>query len=126
LVKGKNPCELMIHPDDAARRRIGANSMVKVTSRTGEITLPVQISEDIMPGVVCMPHLWGHGRQNTRQRVANDNPGVSMNDLTDVTLTDGLTNNAIVNGVPVKVEPIAIHSNVQETHQDELIEEFVS
>jgi len=70
--------------------------------------------------------LWGHGRQNTRQRVANDNPGVSMNDLTDVTLTDGLTNNAIVNGVPVKVEPIAINSNVQETHQDELIEEFVS
>jgi len=126
LVKGKNPCELMIHPDDAARRRIGANSMVKVTSRTGEITLPVQISEDIMPGVVCMPHLWGHGRQNTRQRVANDNPGVSMNDLTDVTFTDRLTNNAIVNGVPVKVEPIAIHSNVQETHQDELIEEFVS
>jgi anaerobic selenocysteine-containing dehydrogenase len=102
LVKGKNPCELMIHPDDAATRGIQADSLVTVTSRAGQIQLPVDITDDIMPGVVCMPHLWGHGRKNTRQRVANANPGVSMNDITDVKVIDELTGNAIVNGVPVK------------------------
>ena len=126
LVKGKNPCELMIHPCDAAARKISADSVVRVTSRTGAIVLPVEISEDIMPGVVCMPHLWGHGRKNTQQRVANEHPGVSMNDLTDVTLIDELTNNAIVNGVPVKVEPISACQSVEKPHPDELVEEFIT
>lgn len=79
-----------------------------------------------MPGVVCMPHLWGHGRKNTQQRVANEHPGVSMNDLTDVTLIDELTNNAIVNGVPVKVEPISACQSVEKPHPDELVEEFIT
>ncbi len=104
LIKGKNPCELMIHPIDARARGIGAESIVRVTSRVGQIELPASITDDIMPGVVCMPHLWGHNRDNTRQRVANSNPGVSMNDLTDVRFHDKLTGNAIVHGVPVKVE----------------------
>lgn len=103
LIKGKNPCELMINPADAEARGITADSLVTVTSRAGQIQLPVVLTEDIMPGVVCMPHLWGHNRKNTRQRVANANPGVSMNDITDVTVIDELTGNAIVNGVPVKV-----------------------
>ena len=126
LVKGKNPCELMIHPDDAAARGIAADSLVSVTSRTGKIRLPVVLTEDVMPGVVCMPHLWGHNRKNTRQRVANANPGVSMNDITDVGAVDELTGNAIVNGVPVKVVAVNKVDAVQNTHEDEAVEEYVA
>jgi anaerobic selenocysteine-containing dehydrogenase len=103
LVKGKNPVTLMMHPQDAANRGIEATSLVDVTSRRASIQMPVEITEDIMPGVVYMPHLWGHNRAGTRQRVANATPGVSMNDLTDISVMDELTGNAVVNGVPVKV-----------------------
>jgi anaerobic selenocysteine-containing dehydrogenase len=125
LVKGKNPCELMINPVDAQARGIAADSLVSVTSRTGQIQMPVIITDDMMSGVVCMPHLWGHNRKNTRQRVANANPGVSMNDLTDVTGIDQLTGNAIVNGVPVKVEVVDKLTTQESTHEDETVEEFV-
>jgi anaerobic selenocysteine-containing dehydrogenase len=126
LIKGRNPCELMMHPDDAAARGVQADSRVRVTSRTGEIEIPVTISEDIMPGVVCMPNHWGHGRKGTRQRVANANPGVSMNDLTDIQGYDELTNNAIVNGVPVKVEVVDTAGDREVTHEDEHVEEYVA
>jgi anaerobic selenocysteine-containing dehydrogenase len=125
LIKGKNPCELMIHPDDARARSIETDSVVKVSSRAGQIEMPVLITDDMMPGVVCMPHLWGHNRKNTQQNVANANPGVSMNDLTDVTVFDELTGNAIVNGVPVKVEVIANSAEKLAIHEDESVEEFV-
>jgi anaerobic selenocysteine-containing dehydrogenase len=124
LIKGKNPCELLIHPDDARARGIAADSLVKVTSNAGQIEIPVLISEDMMPGVVCMPSHWGHNRENTQQSIANGNPGVSMNDLTDVTVFDELTGNAIVNGVPVKVEAVDKVGSLEATHQDETVEEF--
>jgi anaerobic selenocysteine-containing dehydrogenase len=126
LIKGKNPCELMIHPDDARARGVEADSVVKVSSRAGQIEMPVLITDDMMPGVVCMPHLWGHNRKNTQQSVANANPGVSMNDLTDVTVFDELTGNAIVNGVPVKVDVVPRKAETVEAHEDEKVEEFVA
>lgn len=126
LIKGKNPCELMINPADADARGITADSLVSVTSRAGQIQMPVTITDEMMPGVVCMPHLWGHNRKNTRQQVANANPGVSMNDITDVTTYDELTGNAIVNGVPVKVEAIDRVSSTQDTPEDETVEEYVA
>lgn len=78
-----------------------------------------------MPGVVCMPSHWGHNRPGTRQRVANANPGVSMNDLTDIEGYDHLTNNAIVNGVPVKVEVMDKVASEKASHEDETVEEYV-
>ena len=126
LIKGKNPCELMIHPADAEARGIVADSLVSVTSNAGQIQLPVKITDDIMTGVVCMPHLWGHGRKNTRQQVANANPGVSMNDITDVSVIDELTGNAIVNGVPVKVTAIDKVGDQEVVHADESVEEYVA
>jgi anaerobic selenocysteine-containing dehydrogenase len=125
LVKGKNPCELMIHPDDAAARGIQQDSLVRVRSRRSSIELPAKISADIMPGVVCMPHLWGHNRPGTRQRVANATPGVSMNDLTDASVIDELTGNAVVNGVPVRVEALGRAISDEPAHSDETVEEFV-
>jgi len=126
LVKGKNPCQLMIHPEDAAKRGIEEDTLVRVTSRRSSIELPATLSDEIVPGVVCMPHLWGHGRSGTRQRVANSTPGVSMNDLTDISVIDELTGNAVVNGVPVKIESIGQTLNNESVHADELVEEFVA
>jgi anaerobic selenocysteine-containing dehydrogenase len=126
LVKGGNPCRLTIHPEDAAARDIEADSLVRVSSRRSSIELPVTISSDIMPGVVCMPHLWGHDRAGTRQRVANGTPGVSMNDLTDVSVIDELTGNAVVNGVPVRVDAVSKVDVNETAHADETVEEFVA
>jgi anaerobic selenocysteine-containing dehydrogenase len=126
LVKGKNPCQLMLHPDDAAARGIEAESLVRVTSRRSSIELPVTISKDVMPGVVCMPHLWGHNRPGTRQSVANATPGVSLNDLTDVSVIDELTGNAVLNGVPVRVDALGKAHSSEPLHADETVEEFVA
>lgn len=127
LVKGKNPCVLLMHPNDANSRGIENGKTVAVTSRRGSIQLPAEITEDIMPGVVCMPHLWGHNRPGTRQRVANATPGVSMNDITDISVVDELTGNAVVNGVPVKVTAVSTPSeNNEQHHPDEMVEEFIA
>jgi anaerobic selenocysteine-containing dehydrogenase len=126
LVKGKNPCQLTIHPEDAAARGIEDDSLVRVTSRRSSTELPATLSDEVMPGVVCMPHLWGHGRKGTRQRVANGTPGVSMNDLTDVSVIDELTGNAVVNGVPVRVEAVGRARAAEPVHADETVEEFVA
>jgi anaerobic selenocysteine-containing dehydrogenase len=125
LVKGKNPCQLMIHPNDAADRGIEPDSQVRVTSRRSSIVLPATISDDIMPGVVCMPHAWGHGRPGTRMRVANATPGASLNDLTDIGVIDELTGNAVLNGVPVRVEACGNIESGEPVHGDEVVEEFV-
>jgi anaerobic selenocysteine-containing dehydrogenase len=105
LVKGKDTCTLYIHPDDANTRGIEDGSVVCVTSAAGAIQLPAEITGTVMPGVVCMPPLWGHNRPGTRRAVANAHPGVSMNDITNQKILDQLTGNAVVHGVSVKVEP---------------------
>ena len=104
LVKGKDTCTLYIHPDDASPRGIEDGSVVSVSSAAGSIQLPAEITDSVMPGVVCMPPLWGHNRAGTRRAVANAHPGASMNDITNQKVMDQLTGNAVVHGVPVKVE----------------------
>ena len=126
MVKGKQRCLAFVHPRDAQTRGIANGDKVRVGSRVGIIEITVSLTDDMMPGVVCMPHLWGQNRKNTRQQVANANPGVSMNDITDVTVIDELTGNAIVNGVPVKVEAIDKVSGAQSTPEDETVEEYVA
>ncbi|MAZ88326.1 MAG: dehydrogenase [Cellvibrionaceae bacterium] len=129
LVKGKNPCVLLMHHSDAQQRQLQDQQLVALSSVRGTIELPLELTDDIMPGVVCMPHLWGHNRPGTRQRTANATPGVSMNDITNIDVIDELTGNAVVNGVPVKVtaavEPQHQTAHNTEHHPDELVEEFV-
>ncbi len=103
LTKGKPRHQLMMHPTDAARLDLSDGQRVKVASRVGELSVELDISEAIMPGVVSLPHGWGHGRAGTRTRVANKYPGVCVNDLTDDQSVDVLSGNAVLNGVPVKV-----------------------
>ncbi len=103
LVKGKERCTLLMHPADATARQISHGQMVTVSSRVGQVQLPVEVSETMMPGVVSIPHGWGHGRTAVQLTVAQAHPGVSINDLTDECELDDLTGNAAFSGVPVAV-----------------------
>lgn len=104
LVRGKPRCTLHVHPDDAARLDVADGAMARVTSRTGEVVVPVEVTEEIMPGVVSLPHGWGHGLPGSRQSVAAEYAGVNSNLLSDETQLDPLSGNAVLNGIPVRVE----------------------
>jgi anaerobic selenocysteine-containing dehydrogenase len=108
LMKGPRRCTLLMHPRDLEARGIQSGSRVALRSRVGEVQLEVEADEDMMPGVVCMPHGFGHGREGTRMRVANeaDHAGVSVNDVTDDGFFDALSGNAGFSGVSVLVEAI--------------------
>jgi anaerobic selenocysteine-containing dehydrogenase len=103
LVRGRERCTLLVHPADAERLGLADGRRARVASRTGAIELPVEVTDAIMPGVVSIPHGFGHGLPGTRQRVAAQHAGVSMNDVTDEQLVDAVTGTAILNGVPVEV-----------------------
>lgn len=106
LMKGKNRCTLMMHPADAKRAKVASGDVVRITSRVGSVEAPAEITDQVMEGVVSLPHGFGHGRKGIRQRVASAKPGVSANDLTDHELLDTLTGTAAINGVPVRVERV--------------------
>jgi anaerobic selenocysteine-containing dehydrogenase len=103
LVKGKPRHQLLMHPADLARRGLVNGQQVSVTSRVGVIEVEVVESLDMMPGVVSLPHGWGHGRAGVRMGIAQSQPGASANDLTDERSMDALSGNAVLNGVPVQV-----------------------
>lgn len=104
LMRGRNRCTLQMHPDDASQLGLQNQQVVKVSSRVGEIELPLEIRAEIMPGVVCMPHGYGHARAGVQLDVAKQYAGVSINDLTDEFVLDDLTGNAAFSGVRVNVE----------------------
>ena len=106
LVRGKDRCTLLMHPDDASRVGVAGETKVAVVSRTGRIEVPLELSDEVMPGVVSLPHGWGHHRPGTELSVAGKHPGVSVNDLTDESVVDDLCGNAVLNGVPVRVEAV--------------------
>ncbi len=104
LLKGPERCTAMIHPDDAAARGIGDGDIVRVASRVGAVEIVAEVSDDIMPGVISIPHGYGHGREGVELSVAGAKPGVSINDLTDPEAMEPVTGNAVLNGTPVTVE----------------------
>jgi anaerobic selenocysteine-containing dehydrogenase len=105
LVKGKDRCTLHIHPDDAERLGLGDGGRAMVSSAAGRIEAPVELTDGIMPGVVSIPHGWGHDAPGIRMRVASDHAGVNSNLLTDETQIDPLSGNAVLNGIPVEIAP---------------------
>jgi anaerobic selenocysteine-containing dehydrogenase len=107
LVKGKSRCTLMIHPEDASARGLQDGVTAVVSSRVGDVELPVEVTDAVMPGVVSIPHGWGHGRDGTGWSTARAHAGVSANDITDDRFLDGLTGTAAFNGVPVEVSALA-------------------
>jgi len=103
LMKGKDRCTLLIHPDDAARFGVADDGIVTVKSEAGEIKVPVEITDAIKPGVVSMPHGWGHGKPGTRMSVANRSPGANTNALSLPTFIDEPSGNGALNGIPVTI-----------------------
>jgi anaerobic selenocysteine-containing dehydrogenase len=104
LVKGKNPCTVQIHSADAQKLGLEDGQTALVASPAGRIMLPVEINDDMFEGVISIPQGWGHNRDNTRMTVAESQPGVSMNDVTDSQRIDALTGNAAFNGTRVSVQ----------------------
>jgi anaerobic selenocysteine-containing dehydrogenase len=105
LMRGADRCTLMVHPDDAARLGLSSGGEATVRSRVGEVRAKVEVTDEVMPGVVSLPHGFGHARPGVKLRVAAEKPGVSINDLTDDARIDVLTGNAALSGVPVDVAP---------------------
>jgi anaerobic selenocysteine-containing dehydrogenase len=103
LVKGKDRCTLMIHPEDARARNLGDGSLAEVSSKSGSIRLSVEVTDDMMPGTISIPHGWGHGLPGVAMGVARAHAGVSINDLTDETVLDPLSGNAALSGIAVEV-----------------------
>jgi anaerobic selenocysteine-containing dehydrogenase len=103
LVKGKDRCTLHIHPSDADRLGLVDGGQAVVSSLTGRIEAPVEVTDGIMPGVVSIPHGWGHSAPGVRMRVASEHSGVNSNVLADESQTDPLSGNAVLNGIPVEV-----------------------
>jgi anaerobic selenocysteine-containing dehydrogenase len=103
LMKGRDRCTLLIHPDDAARCGVTDDDVVTVKSAAGEIKVPVEITSAIKPGVVSMPHGWGHGKSGTRMSVANNSPGANTNALSPPTFIDEPSGNGALNGIPVTI-----------------------
>ncbi len=107
LMGGRDRCTLLMHPEDAARRGLDDGVRVRVGSRVGEVEVPLEVSDEMMPGVVCLPHGWGHQREGVELRTARGHPGASVNDLTDCEAVDPVSGTAALTGVPVEVEPAA-------------------
>ncbi|MDJ0771593.1 MAG: molybdopterin-dependent oxidoreductase [Ilumatobacter sp.] len=105
LTKGRNRCTLHVHPDDADRFGLADGAAAEVTSRVGRVTVDVEITDGIRPGVVSIPHGFGQNLPGVRLRVAQEYRGVNTNVLTDEELCDELSGNSALNGVPVTVQP---------------------
>src|SRR5262245_6461061 len=105
LVRGRDRCTLLMHPSDAARCGVRSGAPARVTSEAGSVEVPVEVSDEMMPGVVSLPHGWGHDKQDARMAVARRHAGVNSNLLAPGRLVDPISNNAVVNGIPVDVTP---------------------
>ncbi|MFD4671068.1 molybdopterin-dependent oxidoreductase [Lentzea sp. NPDC058450] len=105
LVKGKPLCTLLVNPGDADRLGLADGKPAQVTSRVGEVEVLVEVTDDIAPGVVSMPHGWGHDQPGTRLTVASEHAGVNVNLLTDDLRLDPLSGTAVLNGTRVQVVP---------------------
>jgi anaerobic selenocysteine-containing dehydrogenase len=106
LVKGPDPCTLQISQRDATRLGLTDGNAACITSRVGSVVAPVEVTDDLMPGVVSLPHGWGHNVEGSQLRVAKAHPGVNTNALTDNQAYDKASGTAILFGTPVTVEPL--------------------
>jgi anaerobic selenocysteine-containing dehydrogenase len=110
MVKGTNNglsrCTAQLHSQDAKRYNIENGQMISVSSRVGAISLPAEVTDKIMPGVISIPHGWGHNKSGSKWSVAEQHAGVNVNELTDELVVDELSGNAVLNGVPVRIRAL--------------------
>jgi anaerobic selenocysteine-containing dehydrogenase len=107
LAKGPERCTALVHPDDARRAGLadGAHARLAGAGRTVEVT--VELSDQVMPGVVCLPHGWGHDQPGARMALAAERPGANLNALLDDRARDPLSGNAVLAGAPVPLAAVA-------------------
>ena len=105
MVKGKERCVALVHPLDAASRSLSDGDIAVVRSRVGVIRIPITISADMMPGVISIPHGWGHQMEGIKLDIARAHAGVNVNILTDDYFLDSISGNAALNGVAVSLSP---------------------
>jgi anaerobic selenocysteine-containing dehydrogenase len=103
LVKGKERCTLHIHPSDAARLGLSEEALATVANATGSVDVQVEITDDILPGVVSLPHGWSQNHDGMRMEVSRQHAGVLNNFLSPGDLLDEISGNAVLNGIPVTV-----------------------
>jgi len=103
LVKGRPRCTLLLHPEDAAALGVASGDAVRVSSRVGSVDAPAEVSDEIMPGVVSLPHGWGHDVPGLQMRVARAHAGVNVNRLSDDAVMDEASGNAGFNGIAVSL-----------------------
>lgn len=103
LAKGKERCTLLIHPDDAARVGLSAGQTARLGNARGSVLAQVELSEAMRPGVVSLPHGWGHDLAGTQLQVAAQHPGVNMNLLLDEDDRDPVSGTSVLSGVPVRL-----------------------
>jgi anaerobic selenocysteine-containing dehydrogenase len=105
LVRGKERCTALVHPDDAERLGLADGEEAVVRSRAGEIVVPVEVTDEVMPGVVSIPHGWGHDLPGVSLGVAGEHAGTNTNVLADELVVEPLSGTAVLNGIPVELEP---------------------
>lgn len=106
LAKGPERCTLLVHPRDAAARGLQDGALARLRNPKGELTVPVRVSEELMPGVVSLPHGWGHNLEGARLSLAAERPGSNLNALLDDARRDPLSGNAVLSGVAVELTAI--------------------
>jgi anaerobic selenocysteine-containing dehydrogenase len=108
MVKGRDRCTVLMHPEDAVARGLEDRQVARVTSPVGELEVPVEVSDEIRIGTVAIPHGWGHDVDGVGWRTAREHAGANVNVLTDPTLVDRLTGNGALNATRVRVAPVEV------------------
>jgi anaerobic selenocysteine-containing dehydrogenase len=106
LAKGPFRCVALVHPDDAARLGLTDGGRARIAGPARAIEVVVELSDEMMPGVVSLPHGWGHDQPGTRLRVAAERPGANLNAVLDEHLRDPLSGNAVLSGFPIEMQPL--------------------
>jgi anaerobic selenocysteine-containing dehydrogenase len=105
LAKGAYRCTALVHPQDASRHGVADGALAELSRDGKRITVQVEVSDEMMPGVVSLPHGWGHDQPDTRMSIAAERPGANINALLDEQLRDPLSGNAVLSGIPVTLRP---------------------
>lgn len=95
-----------MHPADAQRLGLQEGANARLSAGDAELIVPVHLSDELMPGVVSLPHGWGHDLPHTRLHLARQRPGVNLNALLADHLRDPLSGNAVLSGAPVNVSAV--------------------
>jgi anaerobic selenocysteine-containing dehydrogenase len=105
LAGGSNTCTVLIHPSDAERIGIAHGADVRISTPTGSVVAPAALTDDVRPGVVCMPHGWGHLQPDVWGRTAREHPGANVNMVVSSREIDVLSGTSVLSGLPVDVSP---------------------